>query len=163
MIYNVVLVSGVQKSESVTHIHIFTLFLDSSHIGHYRVLSRTRLILTCPRVRESPPPLISRPAWPVPPSGALWFECPAITPSTDCNALRVQGKYILHFCALRPTPTKNIDSLSIARGSCRLPVSGLTPQHVQFSPHWSPPTPVSFFHLLEPPSLSTGFSGSHIH
>ena len=27
LIYNVVLVSGVQQNESVTHIHIFTLFL----------------------------------------------------------------------------------------------------------------------------------------
>ena len=29
LIYNVVLVSGVQQSESVIHIHISTLFLDS--------------------------------------------------------------------------------------------------------------------------------------
>ena len=29
LIYNVVLVSAVQQSESVIHIHIFTLFLDS--------------------------------------------------------------------------------------------------------------------------------------
>ena len=40
--YSVVLVSAVQQSESVIHIHIS---LDSflrffSHIGHYRVLSR---------------------------------------------------------------------------------------------------------------------------
>ena len=42
MIYNVVLVSGVQQSESVIHIHISTLFFFRlfSHIGHYRVLSR---------------------------------------------------------------------------------------------------------------------------
>ena len=49
MICNVVLVSGVQQSESVTHIHIFTLFFlffnplfsrFFPHIGHYRVLSR---------------------------------------------------------------------------------------------------------------------------
>ena len=44
LIYNVVLVSGVQQSESVKHIHRSTLFFFFlrffSHIGHYRVLSR---------------------------------------------------------------------------------------------------------------------------
>ena len=40
LIYNVVLVSAVEQSESVIHIHVSTLFLRfSSHIGHYRVLS----------------------------------------------------------------------------------------------------------------------------
>ena len=44
--YNVVLVSGVQQSESVIHIYIvdiypYLLFFSFfSHIGHYRVLSR---------------------------------------------------------------------------------------------------------------------------
>ena len=40
--YNIVLVSGVQLSESVVHIHIFIPFLGGlfSHIGGYRVLSR---------------------------------------------------------------------------------------------------------------------------
>ena len=39
-IYNVVLVSAVEQSESVIHIHVSTLFLRFfSHIGHYRVLS----------------------------------------------------------------------------------------------------------------------------
>ena len=40
--YNIVLVSGVQLSESVVHIHIFIPFLGGlfSHIGRYRVLSR---------------------------------------------------------------------------------------------------------------------------
>ena len=37
LIYNVVLVSGIQQSESV--IHVFTLFLDFLY-RHYRVLSR---------------------------------------------------------------------------------------------------------------------------
>ena len=32
LIYNVVLVSGVQQNESVIHIHITTLFLDSFSI-----------------------------------------------------------------------------------------------------------------------------------
>jgi len=46
LIYNVVLVSGVQQSESITHTHththiyIYTLFFRFfSHIGHYRVLT----------------------------------------------------------------------------------------------------------------------------
>ena len=43
MIYNVVLVSGVQQSESVIHVHISTLFRFFSHIGHYRVVSRSLL------------------------------------------------------------------------------------------------------------------------
>ena len=38
LIYNVVLVSGVQQSESV--IHLSTLFRFLSCIGHYRALSR---------------------------------------------------------------------------------------------------------------------------
>ena len=33
-------VSGVQESESVIHMHISTLFLDSFSICHYRVLRR---------------------------------------------------------------------------------------------------------------------------
>ena len=42
MIYNVMLVSGVQQRESVIHIYISTLcfFRFFSHIGRYRVLSR---------------------------------------------------------------------------------------------------------------------------
>ena len=40
MTYNVLLVSGIQQSESVIQIHICTLiFKILSHIGHYRVLS----------------------------------------------------------------------------------------------------------------------------
>ena len=39
MIYNVVLVSGIQLSKSVSHIYIFLFFGLFSHIGHYRVLS----------------------------------------------------------------------------------------------------------------------------
>ena len=38
MIYNVVLLSAVQQSESVTHIHVLTVFRFFSPIGHYRVL-----------------------------------------------------------------------------------------------------------------------------
>ena len=43
MIRNVVLVSGVQQSESVTYtyIHFFGFF---SHIGHYRVSNRVLII-----------------------------------------------------------------------------------------------------------------------
>ena len=40
MIYSVVLVSGIEQSESVKHIHIFPLFYIFSHIGHYGILSR---------------------------------------------------------------------------------------------------------------------------
>ena len=41
MIYNVVLVSGGQQSESVMQIHIFMLFFRFfSHISHYGVLNR---------------------------------------------------------------------------------------------------------------------------
>ena len=39
MIYNVVLVSGVQQVESVMHIHIYSLRFVSD-IGHYKVVSR---------------------------------------------------------------------------------------------------------------------------
>ena len=41
LIYNVVLVSAVEQSESIIHIHISILFLFRffPHIGHYRVLS----------------------------------------------------------------------------------------------------------------------------
>ena len=39
MIYIVALVSAIQQSESVIHIHISTLFRHFSHIGHYRVPS----------------------------------------------------------------------------------------------------------------------------
>ena len=40
LIYNIVFVSDAQLSESVTHIHVSTLFKFCSHIGHYRELSR---------------------------------------------------------------------------------------------------------------------------
>ena len=39
LIYNAVLVSGVQQSESVMHMHIAILFRFFSHIGYYRILS----------------------------------------------------------------------------------------------------------------------------
>ena len=39
-IYNVVLISAVEQSDSVIQIHISTFFRFFSHIGHYRVLSR---------------------------------------------------------------------------------------------------------------------------
>ena len=46
MIYSVVLVSGVQQSESVIHIHVSTLFFRFfSHIGHYRVLRRVSCVI----------------------------------------------------------------------------------------------------------------------
>ena len=45
MIYNVVLVSDVQQSESVEYIHTYPLLLRSfSHVVHYRVLSRSSLL-----------------------------------------------------------------------------------------------------------------------
>ena len=40
MIYNAVLVSGIEQSELALHIHTSTLFKFFSHMGHYRVLSR---------------------------------------------------------------------------------------------------------------------------
>ena len=41
LIYNVVLVSAVEQSESIIHIHISTLFFAFfSHIGNYSILSR---------------------------------------------------------------------------------------------------------------------------
>ena len=39
MIYNVVLVSGVQQKDSVIHVHISTLFQILSPIGYYGILS----------------------------------------------------------------------------------------------------------------------------
>ena len=45
LMYNV-LISGVQQSESVIHIHTYTLFLRLfSHIGRYRVLSRVPCVI----------------------------------------------------------------------------------------------------------------------
>ena len=44
LIYNVVLVSHKQQSESVTHIHIATLFRFFFHVGCYRVLSSSGAI-----------------------------------------------------------------------------------------------------------------------
>ena len=38
-IYNVVLVSGVQQSDSVLHTHISIFFSDSFPIGYYKILS----------------------------------------------------------------------------------------------------------------------------
>ena len=49
-IYNVVFVSDVQQSESVTQIHISTCFRFFSHIGHYTVLSR----VSCSSVVKNP-------------------------------------------------------------------------------------------------------------
>ena len=42
LIYNVVLVSGVQQNESVTHIHKFTPFFPRFflHVGCYKALNR---------------------------------------------------------------------------------------------------------------------------
>jgi len=40
LISNIVLVSRVQQSESVTCVHIYTLFRLFSHIVHYTLLSR---------------------------------------------------------------------------------------------------------------------------
>ena len=40
MFHNVVLVSAVQKSESVIHTHISTFFRWFSHRGYYKALSR---------------------------------------------------------------------------------------------------------------------------
>ena len=47
LMYNVVLVSGVQQSESVMHIHISTHFKILFHIGHYRVLSKVPCAMCC--------------------------------------------------------------------------------------------------------------------
>ena len=63
----VALVSGVQLSESVTHIHIATLsFRFFFHIGHYRVLSRFLLVIcfVCNSVYMSVPVSV----YPFPPS-----------------------------------------------------------------------------------------------
>ena len=46
LIYNVVLASGVQQSESVIHIHISTFLRFFSHISHYRILSSFSLCYT---------------------------------------------------------------------------------------------------------------------
>ena len=40
LLYNVVLVSTVQQSESTLQIHIFSLFVLPSHLGHHRALNR---------------------------------------------------------------------------------------------------------------------------
>ena len=46
-IYNVLLVSCVQQSESVIYIYILTFFRFFSHISHYRVLSRVPWLVIC--------------------------------------------------------------------------------------------------------------------
>ena len=72
--YNAVLISGVQQSESVTHVHTSPLFRFVSHIAHYRVLSRIPLCYTvgsyCCSVAQSCPTLgdavdCSTPGFPV--------------------------------------------------------------------------------------------------
>ena len=40
LIYNILLVSGVQQSESIIQIHIPLFFRSCSHISHFRALSR---------------------------------------------------------------------------------------------------------------------------
>ena len=42
MINNVMLVSGIQQSDSVIHIHIYIFFFFEffSHLGYYQILSR---------------------------------------------------------------------------------------------------------------------------
>ena len=40
LIYNVVLVSGVQQNDSVIHTHELFFFRFFSHIGYYRILNR---------------------------------------------------------------------------------------------------------------------------
>ena len=41
LIYNVILVSGVQQNDSIIHIHIYLFFFKLfSRLGYYRVLSR---------------------------------------------------------------------------------------------------------------------------
>ena len=47
LIYNVVFISGVQQSESVTQIHISTCFRFFSHIGHYTVFSLEFPVAQC--------------------------------------------------------------------------------------------------------------------
>ena len=44
LIYNILLVSGVQQGDSVMHIHISILFVTFSHIGYYRILSVCTII-----------------------------------------------------------------------------------------------------------------------
>ena len=40
MITNVVLVSRVQQSDSVTHLHVYILFQILFHLSYYRILNR---------------------------------------------------------------------------------------------------------------------------
>ena len=47
MLYNVILVSGIQQSEAVIYIHVHTPFRFFSHIGHYRALSRAPCAIYC--------------------------------------------------------------------------------------------------------------------
>ena len=44
MLYNVVLVSAAQQSESPMHIHICPLFVFPFHLSHHRALSRVPVI-----------------------------------------------------------------------------------------------------------------------
>ena len=47
LIYKVVLVSGVQQSESVIHIYILIFFRFFPHLGHYRILSIVPVLYYC--------------------------------------------------------------------------------------------------------------------
>ena len=65
LIYDIMLVSGIQQSESVIHIHVATFFRLFSHLGRYRVefpvlYSRSLLVLYF--------------AWII----SLWAECPQV-------------------------------------------------------------------------------------
>ena len=74
MIYNVVFISGIQQSESVIHIYIFTLLRFFSHIGHYRVLSRVPCAvgnLLVPTLEKAMAPHSSTLAWKIPWTGSL--------------------------------------------------------------------------------------------
>ena len=45
LLYNVVLISAVQQSESVIRIHVSTVFRVFAYIGHYRILSRPPCVI----------------------------------------------------------------------------------------------------------------------
>ena len=79
MIYNVVLVSGVQQSESVIYVHISTLFRFFSHIGHYRVVSRSLLTSVIQLV------LISYLFYISVQFNSVAQLCPTLSDSMDCS------------------------------------------------------------------------------
>ena len=45
LIYNFLLIPGVEQSDSIIHMHVFIFFMFFFHIGYYRILSRVLCVI----------------------------------------------------------------------------------------------------------------------